>query len=62
MVPVEITAFGLLAVCVILLAVVLAVQSLLPRPAPAPARALILLVLVVVVIVAIYVWATTRMP
>ena len=34
MVPIEITAFGLLAVCVILLAVVLAVQLLLPRPAP----------------------------
>jgi SAM-dependent methyltransferase len=62
MVPIEITAFGLLAVCVILLAVVLAFQLLLPRPAPAPARALMLLVLVVVVIVAIYVWATTRMP
>jgi hypothetical protein len=60
MVPVEVTAFGLLAVCVILLAVVLAVQ-LLPRP-PASARALMFLGLVVVVIVAIYVWATTRMP
>ena len=30
MVPIEITAFGLLAVCVILLAVVLAIQLLLP--------------------------------
>jgi hypothetical protein len=61
-VPIEITAFGLLAVCVILLAVVLAVQFLLPRPTPALAPRLMLLVLVVVVIVAIYVWATTRMP
>jgi hypothetical protein len=43
MVPMEITAFGLLAVCVILLAV----QLLLPRPATAPARAIMLLVLVV---------------
>jgi predicted acyltransferase len=61
-VPIEITAFGLLAVCVILLAAVLAVQLLQTRPIPAPGRALMLLVLVVVVIVAIYVWATTRMP
>jgi hypothetical protein len=43
----EITAFGLLAVYVIPLAVVLAVQLLLPRPATAPARAIMLLVLVV---------------
>jgi len=51
MVPIEITAFGLLAVCVIVLAIVLALQLWLPRPAPAPARGLMLLVLVVVVIV-----------
>jgi len=61
MVPIEITAFGLLAVCVILLAIVLGVQFLLPQPAPASARALMLVVMIVVVIVAIYVWATTRM-
>jgi glucose dehydrogenase len=61
MVPVEATALGLLAVCVILLAVVLAVQ-LIPRSATVPAaRAVMLLALVVVVIVAIYVWGTTRM-
>ncbi len=62
MVPVEITAFGLLAVCVILLAAVLAVQLLVTRPVPAPGRAVMLVALIVVVIVAIYVWATTRMP
>lgn len=59
MVPVEVTAFGLLAVCVILLAVVLAVQ-LMPQPATFPARVLMGLALVVVVVLAIYVWATTR--
>jgi hypothetical protein len=62
MVPIEITAFGLLAICVILLAVVLAVQFLLPQPALAGARVPMLVVMIVVVIVAIYVWATTRMP
>jgi hypothetical protein len=62
MVPIEITAFGLLAVCVILLAVVLAVQLLFPRPTSATARGLMLVVLIVVVVVAIYVWATTRLP
>ncbi len=62
MVPIEITAFGLLAVCLILVAVVQAVQLLFPRPVPAPARTLMLVVLVAVVIAAIYVWATTRMP
>ena len=62
MVPIEITAFGLLAICVILLTVVLAVQFLLPQPTPAGARVLMLVVMIVVVIVAIYVWVTTRMP
>ena len=61
MVPIEIRAFALLAVCVILLAVVAAVQ-LLARPPGPSGRGLMLAVLVVVVIVAIYVWATTRMP
>ena len=60
MVPVETTAFGLLAVCTILLAVVLAVQ-LLPRPASPPVRGLMFLAVVLVVIIAIYVWATTRL-
>jgi hypothetical protein len=61
MVPIEITAFALLSLCVILLAVVVAVQ-LLPRPVLAPARAVMFLAMVVVVILALYVWVTTRMP
>jgi hypothetical protein len=61
MVPVEVTAFGLLAVCVILLAVVLAVQVL-ARPALLPGRVLMLLALGGVVIAGVYVWATTRVP
>jgi len=56
------TAFGLLSLCVVLLAVVAAVQFLLPGRMPGPARAFALVVLLVVVILAIYVWATTRMP
>ena len=59
MVPVEVTAFGLLAVCLILLAAVLAYQ-LVPRPAPLPARLLMLVVLAVVVVLAIVVLVTTR--
>jgi hypothetical protein len=46
MVPVEVTAFGLLAVCLILLAAGLAYQ-LVPRPASLPARLLMLVVLTV---------------
>ena len=61
MVPVESTAFALLALCVILLAIVQAVQ-LLPRPVSLPARGVLFVVLIVVVILALYVWATTRMP
>jgi len=59
MVPVEVTAFGLLAVCVIALAAVLAFQ-LVPPPATPPARLLMLVVLAVVVVLAIAVLATTR--
>jgi hypothetical protein len=61
MVPIEITAFGLIALCLILLAIVQAVQ-LLPRPMALPVRGVLFLVLIVVVILALYVWATTRMP
>ena len=61
MVPVEITAFALLALCVILLAIVQAVH-LLPRPVSPPARGVMFLVLIVVAILGIYVWASTRMP
>ena len=61
MVPVEITAFGLLALCVILLAIVQAVQ-LLPRPVPLATRGVLFVVLIVVVILALYVWVSTRMP
>jgi hypothetical protein len=57
MVPVEVTAFGLLAGCVILLAVVLGVE-LLSRSRPA--GVVMLLALAAVIIAAIYVWATTR--
>jgi len=61
MVPIEITAFALLALCVILLAIVQAVQ-LLPRPVSLPVRGVMFVVLIVVAILALYVWATTRMP
>ena len=61
MVPIEITAFALLAVCVILLAIVVAVQ---PRHQPAPPRAgPDAYPMIVVVIVAIgRMWSTTRTP
>ena len=62
MVPVEITAFGLLAVCAILLAIVSAVQLLSQPTPPATRGILLLLVLIAVVVLAIYVWVTTRMP
>jgi hypothetical protein len=61
MVPVEVTAFGVLAACVILLGVVLAVQILF-RPTLPAARGIMVLALVVTVVLAIYAWATTRMP
>jgi hypothetical protein len=63
MVPVESTAFALLAVCVILLAVVLffSLVFLFPRDAPMGSRALMLLALTVIAVLSIYVLVTTRM-
>jgi hypothetical protein len=60
MVPVETTAFGLLAVCVILLAGVLFVNLIFPRDAPRLARFLLVPALAVAVVLAIYVLVTTR--
>jgi hypothetical protein len=63
MVPVESTAFALLAVCMILLAAVLffSLVSPFPRDAPMRARSLLLLALAVVAVLSIYVLVTTRM-
>jgi hypothetical protein len=63
MVPVESTAFALLALCVLLLAAVLffSLVSLFPRDAPMRARSLLLLALAVVAVLSIYVLVTTRM-
>ena len=47
MTPVEVTAFGLLAVCVILLSIVLAAQVVASRPLPATVRTVMLLVLLI---------------
>ena len=58
MVPVEVRAFGLLAVCVILLAAVLIVQWISPEPGPL-AKPLMLLVLVVVIVLGIMVFVMT---
>jgi hypothetical protein len=60
MVPVETTAFGLLAVCVILLAGVLFVNLIFPRDALRLARFLLVPALAVAVVLAIYVLVTTR--
>lgn len=60
MVPVEVTAFGLLAVCVILLACVLFVNLVFPRDAAVFARYVFVPTLVVVVALAIYVLVVTR--
>ena len=57
MVPIEVRAFRLLAICVILLAVVLVVQ-LFPRQAAVLERSVVLLVLALVVILAIIVLVT----
>jgi hypothetical protein len=59
MVPVEVTAFGLLAVCVILLSCVLFVNLVFPRDAAILARYLLVPALVVVAALAIYVLVTT---
>jgi len=54
MAPVEVRAFGLLAVCVILLAVVLIVQWM-PARATVVAKPLMLLILAVVIVLGIMV-------
>jgi hypothetical protein len=59
MVPVESTAFALLALCVLLLAAVLFV-FLFPRDALTRSRPLLLLALAVVAVLSIYVLVTTR--
>jgi hypothetical protein len=58
MVPVEVRAFGLLAVCVILLAAVLIAQWM-PAREGIVAKPLTLLALVVVIALAIVVFVTT---
>jgi len=61
MVPVEATAFGLLAVCVAVLAIVLFVNLVFPRDAAISARYVLVPALLLVVALAIYVLVTTRM-
>ena len=63
MVPIESTAFALLAVCVFLLTAVLffSLVFLFSRDAPVRARPLLLLALTVVAALSIYVLVTTRM-
>jgi hypothetical protein len=63
MVPIESTAFALLAVCVILLAAVLffSLVFLFPRDAHMPSRFLLLLALAVIAALSIYVLVITRM-
>ena len=63
MVPIESTAFALLAVCLLLLAAVLffSFVCLFPRDAPMRSRPLLLLALAVVAVLSIYVLVTTRM-
>jgi hypothetical protein len=60
MVPVEVTAFDLLAVCAILLAGVLFVNLVFPRDAAILARYLLVPALALVVVLAIYVLVTAR--
>ena len=60
MVPVEMTAFALLAVSVVLLAAVMFVYLVFPHDAALLARFMLVPVLVVVVVLAIYVLVTTR--
>lgn len=57
--PIEVRAFNLLAVCVMLLAAVLIVQ-LVPRRATSADRPLLLFVLALVLVLATIVLATTR--
>jgi hypothetical protein len=58
-VPIEVRAFTLLAVCVMLLAAVLIIQ-LVPRRATSVDRSLLLVVLALVLVLAIVVLATIR--
>ena len=59
MVPVEVRAFTLLAVCMLLLAAVLLLQ-LLPRPETMLGRSLMLIILAVVAVLSIVVIVQTR--
>jgi ABC-type transport system involved in multi-copper enzyme maturation permease subunit len=59
MVPVEVRAFTLLAVCMLLLAAVLLLQ-LLPRPETMLGRPLMLIILAVVAVLSIVVIVQTR--
>jgi lipopolysaccharide export LptBFGC system permease protein LptF len=59
MVPVEVRAFTLLAVCVLLLAAVLFLQ-LFPRRESIPGRPLMLIILAVVAVLSIVVVVQTR--
>ena len=61
MVPVETTAFALLSLCVIVLAVIVFFNLLFPRDAAIRARTLLVPALAVVVALAVYVLFTTRM-
>ncbi len=57
MVPIEVRAFRLLAICVIVLAAVLVFQ-LFPRRAGAPERSVVLLLLALVIILGVIVLVT----
>ena len=59
MVPVEVRAFTLLAVCVLLMAAVLFLQML-PRRETTPSRPLLLVILAVVAVLSIVVIVQTR--
>ena len=60
MVPVEVTAFALLAICVILLAAILFFNLVFPRDAAILARYVLVPALAAVVALALYVLMTTR--
>ena len=62
MVPVEVTAFGLLALCVILLALVQGVVVWKASSTAPPLRVVLIVVPIIVAVLAIYIWGTTRMP
>ena len=60
MVPDEVTAFGMLAICVIALAALQLFALLFPRDAALRVRTLVIPTLAVVVALALYVLITTR--